>query len=230
MTSLDNRSCAINEPEQRVERDAVEALARVRDTRVTCVLAISLMFVFAITDIWAFPSEFIIAWAIRLIAAGGLLVVFIVANSAFFERHYAAVILATYLGIAAAVNALIFLSGPSDFSRDIYFSAFILINMGLFTWVHFTARGVVALATTIVCSYAALMILRHDSLAPQNMAIFCTQMLFIFGSALIGYMSFALRNRYLIDNARLRRALELSIWNMKNVNGVAANSKRNMTS
>ena len=160
---------------------------------------------FGVVDIWALPNKTDLAWTIRAISAGGFLAVLPLIRMALFKQHYTVIIVAVFSNMLIAVLWLIGLAGPDEFGGELYFVALIFIIMGLFTWVHLSARWVLAQAFIIIGSYGVVIAAFRSELIDQNLPVFGANVLFLIGASTIGFMSYRLRVSYMLENVQLRR-------------------------
>jgi diguanylate cyclase (GGDEF)-like protein len=187
--------------------------AKIRDTRVTCVLAAGLLTSFAIIDVWAIPSAIAVVWSIRAASVALILGIYALTRRAVFVTRYAPIVVTMYATIGLSINAMIYLSGPDEFARDLYYVGLILVIMGLFTWVHLRVIFTGLIAAGMIALYATIMTLHHGYHEADRLPLLLGYLFFLISSTVIGSMSQRLRVRYAKENRHLRLSLQQELEN-----------------
>lgn len=180
--------------------------ARIRDGRITCVLAIGLLIVGYVLDIWTAPSALEAVWAVRAASIIAIAGVLYLTFHKVFIAHYTAITFLSYSVMTVAVVSTIVLAETGEFARDANFAGLILMITGIYTWVHLRLWYTSLLAAGVIVFYSFLMYLSPNDTGGA-FPLLAVHQFYLIGAMLIGLISQSIRTRYESENHRLHLAL-----------------------
>ncbi|MBE0622782.1 MAG: GGDEF domain-containing protein [Burkholderiales bacterium] len=191
----------------RASFEAHLAEERIRSTREGCVLASVLYALFGILDIWAIPTALQEVWLIRTIAVIMLLGYYWSTHFPFFIKRYVPLIVTMYLGLGLGIEAMVFLSGPADLARHLYYTGLILVVMALYTWSFLQIWQSAATGLALVVLYVLIALYIHNMGNTQEWPVLMTNCFFFVSANIVGVYANVIRGRYLRENFLLRQNL-----------------------
>ncbi len=184
---------------------------KIRITRITIFLAISLNMAYALLDLWALSSAIFTAWTIRSITILSLLPLFALTWHRWFLRYYVLWMVLLFSMLGVAVNALIYIASADDLARDVYYSGLMLITMGIYSLTYIKLWQSFTIASSLVIAYLFIAIVAHDYTRPDNLPTLVSNLFFFISMVLIGAVGQSVRDRYARDNFLLRHLLERDV-------------------
>lgn len=197
-----------------LEREYQASLAdeKIRLTRMVALLGGGLNLCFVILDFWAIPSALGTVWALRAAMLVALAGYFLATRlPRYGERWYAPLTAATFLIMAAAMNAMVLLARPGEAAIDGYFGGLLLVAIGLHTMTYLHLGLSVGLSLSMLGVYAASVILVHGHTSGANGVVLASNLFVGVSAMIIGTVAQALRDRYARENFLLRHSLQRDV-------------------
>ncbi len=180
---------------------------RLRGMRESCVLAVVLYALFGILDIWAIPSALHEVWLIRSIVVVMLATLYWSTHFPFWRKRYVPLAVGMYLGMGLGIEAMVYLAGPDDLAKHLYYTGLILVVMALYAWSFMGIWQNAATGFTLVALYVLISLRVHDMANPREWPVLLTNCFFFVSANVIGIYANAMRGRYLRESFLLRQAL-----------------------
>ena len=181
---------------------------KVKLTRLLSFLGFMLYGAFVFVDYWALKSSFGVAVYIRLTAVSIMLSTFLFTYHKSFIKYYSTVLTANFLIAIAGVDAMIYLSLPSDHAYTSYFAGLMIVMLALYSWTYLKASITSIISIIVLGAYVGIEIYAKDMVATDRTAEVITN-IFYLGSALIfGFFAQIQRDNYLRQNFFLQRSLQ----------------------
>lgn len=194
-------------PELRGALDEQLAVERIRSAREITLLASVLYFLFGILDIWAIPSALFQVWCVRGIVLTLMAGYFVATRCAFFQTYYGPLTAGFFLMLGLGIEAMVFLAGPSDPAKHLYYTGMILVVMALYTWSFLSIAQNAATGATLVIIYIVIALTVQDMGNPREWPVLLANCFFFVSANVIGVIANRHRNRYLRESFLLRQRL-----------------------
>ncbi len=196
---------ANSETQEDLYQSHIEA-ERISASRTLCILGSLLYLVFAIVDIYSLSASLTEVLMIR-----GAVVALMLSAVGFsylksFPKYYDFTISLIYLSATAGIEAMIYLSVPTDHAANVYFIGLILVLMTIFSWSYFKAITSVIVITSILGSYAYIGVIKDMPTSAILVNLF-----FLISATSIGYLSQVIRDGYLRENFNLQQSLKEAV-------------------
>lgn len=196
---------ANSETQEDLYQSHIEA-ERISASRTLCILGSLLYLVFAIVDIYSLSASLTEVLMIR-----GAVVALMLSAVGFsylksFPKYYDFTISLIYLSATAGIEAMIYLSVPTDHAANVYFVGLILVLMTIFSWSYFKAITSVIVITSILGSYAYIGVIKDMPTSAILVNLF-----FLISATSIGYLSQVIRDGYLRENFNLQQSLKEAV-------------------
>lgn len=177
-------------------------------TRWLCILGFVMYTLFAIADLYSLSitlkEVLLIRGSVVVVILTGVFFTF--ALPKFLLKYYDFLLAPVFLITAGGIEAMIYLSVPSDHAFNVYFAGIMLVIMSIFSWSYLGPKVSIVVALLIVLSYSTIGI--QKGLEAQYLLV---NVLFILGAGIIGFFSQLVRNRYIEDNFSLQQSLQKAL-------------------
>ncbi|MBL8489892.1 MAG: GGDEF domain-containing protein [Rhodocyclaceae bacterium] len=181
---------------------------KIRSAREGCLVAALLFVVLGAVDPIALPSALYTAWAIRIAAVGGLVLVLAATGTALFARRYVAFTTLMYLGAGLAVEALYVLAAPTDLAHGTYAFGVILVILALYVWSYLSLLHAAFVGLLLTLAHLAAGIWNHGLASAWEANNLIVNFCFFLTANLVGMAAHRGRERVLRENYLLRHRLE----------------------
>ncbi len=179
---------------------------KIRLARLLAVLGFLLYSVFSLVDYWALPSAFHIAIYVRLETLFIILLAFAFSYHSKFINYYSSVLTINFIVTIGSIGFLIYLSTPSDYAYNSYFSGFMIIMVALFSWTYLKLFITAFISIATILAYVGLELYLRDQGA-DKVPIIVTNLFLLSGSVVFGFLAQVQRDRYLRENFMMQKSL-----------------------
>ena len=185
------------------------ASRKISSTREGALLAALLYSAFAVLDVWAIPSALEPVLAIRFLLIVPMLL-WIAASTGrpFFLRNYGLIMSVMYLGMGLGIEVMVWLSGPNDMARLVYYSGLILVVFALCTWTFLGIVHTAAICASLIVIYVAIASASQMMLEPRDWFLLLSNCFFFVSASIIGLMSVRQRDKNFRKLFLLKRSSE----------------------
>lgn len=184
---------------------------KIRLSRIFASLATLFNVAFFFLDEWAIPSSLEEVRMLRMI----LMCVFAITFSATWHRNFKALypwLVAFVVGsMGLALNTMIYLAGPTDLARDVYYGGLLLATIGLYTMTYVSLYLSLTLSILMIAGYVTIAVFAHGYLAASKAVVLTANLFFFVSTAIIGIFAQSVRDRYSQENYLLRHSLQRDI-------------------
>jgi diguanylate cyclase (GGDEF)-like protein len=180
---------------------------RIRSAREVCVLASVLYVLFGVLDTWAIPSALREVWTVRAAVVLVIMGFLWTTRFPFFLKHYAPLTIGMFLVMGSGIEIMVYLAGPDDLAKHLYYTGMILVVMGLYTWSFLPIWKNAATGLVLVALYILISVLIQDMGSEREWPVLLTNCFFFVSANVIGMFANAQRNRYLRESFLLRQNL-----------------------
>ena len=184
---------------------------KVRIMRVMAALGATLYLLFFIVDFWAIPSALQEVYLIRSVVISGLIISYMLTYTRVFIKYYNWVLPVPYLLASMGIEAMIYVSTPSDHASNTYFAGIILVIMILFAWSHLKKSILIGTTAVIIGMYIAIEVGNRGSNVVDFLPVLLPNLFFLVSAAIIGLVTQFIRDSYLRQNFFLQERLKESL-------------------
>ena len=184
---------------------------KIRLTRVLVFLGTLFNISFAFLDAWAIPSSVNEVWSIRFALLCAFGITFALTWSRHFERFYPWIVAFAVGSMGLALNIMIYLAGPTDLARDVYYGGLLLATIGIYTMSYVSLYLSFSLSMLMIFGYIAIAIFAHDYLQASKVVVLTANLFFFVSTMIIGIFAQSVRDRYSRENYLLRHSLQRDI-------------------
>ncbi len=180
---------------------------RIRSAREISVLASVLYLLFGVLDIWAIPSALAEVWALRAAVIVLMIGFFCTTWHPLFIKHYASLTISLFLVMGMGIESMLYLTGPNDLAKHLYYTGMILVVMALYTWSFLPIWKNAATGLVLVALYIVIALRVQDMGSAHEWPVLLTNCFFFLSANVLGMFGNAQRNRYLRESFLLRQNL-----------------------
>lgn len=179
-----------------------------RSIRVMSTLGLLLYTLFIVVDYFALPSSVFEALLIRGIVITGFVLAFMSTFYKSFVKFYGFIQPAPYVLAAIGIEAMIYLSEPTDQASNVYFAGLILVIMVLFSWTHIKVKNLLVSTALIIGGYGLIEYKNQGYDITAAIPVLLPNLFFLASAAVIGMVTHLVRDMYLRKNFLLQRSLK----------------------
>lgn len=180
---------------------------RVPSMREVCLLAAALYALFGVLDVWAIPSALTTVWLIRASVIAILMGTLWLTWAPIFLRRYTLITVGTFFAMGLGIESMVYLAGPSDLARYLYYTGLILVVMALYTWSFLPIWMNATTGLVLVALYVLIVWGVHGARSANDWQTVVANCFFFISANVIGVFSNVQRARYLRHSFLARQEL-----------------------
>lgn len=180
---------------------------RIRSTREISILASVLYLLFGVLDIWAIPSVLKEVWTVRAVVVLAMMGFLWATWYRFFLKYYASLTIGLFLVMGMGIEVMVYLAGPNDLAKHLYYTGMILVVMALYTWSFLAIWKNAATGLALVALYILIALHIQEMGSEREWPVLLTNCFFFVSANVIGVFANVQRNRYLRESFLLRQNL-----------------------
>lgn len=171
---------------------------------------------FAVLDIWVIPNALMPVLAVRFLVVVPMLLWIIWASfRPFFVRHYLSIMVVMYVGMGLGIEAMVFLAGPSDLARLVYYAGLILVVSALYTWTFLGLKTTGAIGAVLVATYLLIEFFAREGKTTREQIVVLSNTFFFVSANVIGLLAVRIRERNLRALFLAKQALQEEVVERK---------------
>lgn len=175
-------------------------------SRSLCIFGALLYLVFGVVDMFSLSVTLTEVLIIRGSVVVTMLLAVVASYSKAFLKFYDVTLAAVYIIASLGIEAMIYLSLPSDHASTAYFAGLLLVIMTVFSWAYFRLVTSLLIISVVIGTYAFLEIGRGMVLSSLFVNIF-----FLLSAASIGFISKIIRDKHVKENFLLQQSLKEAV-------------------